>query len=203
MKQILVIYATREGQTRRIAEHAVKTLRTRQFMADPIDTAQLPAGFSLKNYHAAIVIASVHLGRHESELTDFIKRHVSELNRLPAFFFSVSLSEAGAEDPAAPPAQRGRAQANVKQMIGAFLAETGWTPAQIKPLAGALMYSKYNFAIRFVMKRIARKEGKPTDTSRDYEFTDWEDLDRTVNGFAEGLLETGGNTSEASNVFKS
>jgi menaquinone-dependent protoporphyrinogen oxidase len=127
---------------------------------------------------------------------------VSELNRIPAFFSSVSLSEAGAEDAAAPPAKRAQAQANVKQMIGTFLAETGWTPPQIKPLAGALMYSKYNFAIRFVMKRIGRKEGKPTDTSRNYEFTDWEDLDRTVDAFAEGLLETEGSQSGARNILE-
>jgi menaquinone-dependent protoporphyrinogen oxidase len=30
------------------------------------------------------------------------------------------------------------------------------------------------------MKRIARKAGAPTDTSRDYQFTDWAALDRFV-----------------------
>ena len=30
------------------------------------------------------------------------------------------------------------------------------------------------------MKRIARKAGAPTDTSRDFEFTDWAALDRFV-----------------------
>ena len=39
---------------------------------------------------------------------------------------------------------------------------------------------RYNFLIRFVMKRIARKAGAPTDTSRDYEFTDWSTLDAFV-----------------------
>jgi menaquinone-dependent protoporphyrinogen oxidase len=28
------------------------------------------------------------------------------------------------------------------------------------------------------MKRIARKQGGPTDTSRDYEFTNWDDVAR-------------------------
>jgi menaquinone-dependent protoporphyrinogen oxidase len=48
------------------------------------------------------------------------------------------------------------------------------------PVAGALAYSRYNFIIRFVMKQIARKAGAPTDTSRDYELTDWPTLDRFV-----------------------
>jgi menaquinone-dependent protoporphyrinogen oxidase len=47
-------------------------------------------------------------------------------------------------------------------------------------VAGTLAYSRYNFIIRFVMKRIARKNGAPTDTSRDYELTDWAALDRFV-----------------------
>jgi menaquinone-dependent protoporphyrinogen oxidase len=37
------------------------------------------------------------------------------------------------------------------------------------------------------MKRIARKEGGPTDTSRDYEYTDWEAVDRFADAFAAKL----------------
>ena len=65
-------------------------------------------------------------------------------------------------------------------MIAVFVKDTGWQPARAMPVAGALVYSKYNFFVRFVMKRIARKAGAPTDTSRDYEFTDWAALDRFV-----------------------
>jgi menaquinone-dependent protoporphyrinogen oxidase len=34
------------------------------------------------------------------------------------------------------------------------------------------------------MKRIARKAGAPTDTSRDHEFTNWPALDRFVEDMA-------------------
>ena len=67
--------------------------------------------------------------------------------------------------------------------------ETGWRPARVLPVAGALAYSRYNFLIRFVMKRIARKAGAPTDTSRDYEFTNWPALDTFIR---EGALAAGG-----------
>jgi menaquinone-dependent protoporphyrinogen oxidase len=63
-------------------------------------------------------------------------------------------------------------------MIDVFIQETGWTPARALAVAGALAYSQYNFLVRFVMKRIARRAGAPTDTSHDYEFTDWATLDR-------------------------
>ncbi|MEO8257290.1 MAG: flavodoxin domain-containing protein [Acidobacteriota bacterium] len=65
-------------------------------------------------------------------------------------------------------------------MIDVFVEETAWRPARVLPVAGALAYSRYNFLIRFVMKRIARKAGAPTDTSRDYEFTDWSVLDAFI-----------------------
>ena len=40
----------------------------------------------------------------------------------------------------------------------------------------ALLYRQYNFFMRWVMKRIAAKAGGDTDTSRDYEYTDWNDV---------------------------
>ena len=66
-------------------------------------------------------------------------------------------------------------------MIDAFLHETGWHPSKVRGVAGALSYTKDNFLIRFVMKRIAKAQGVSTDTSRDHELTDWEALDHIVN----------------------
>jgi hypothetical protein len=92
----------------------------------------------------------------------------------------VSLSEAGAEDEDAPPERRKQAADDARRMIDAFLEETKWHPSRIKAVAGALMYSKYNFLVRLVMKRIARAAGGDTDTSRDYDYTNWADLDSLV-----------------------
>jgi menaquinone-dependent protoporphyrinogen oxidase len=70
--------------------------------------------------------------------------------------------------------------------MNGFLAETGWKPSVTKVVAGALPYTRYNWFIRRVMKRIAAKAGGDTDATRDYEYTDWQDL----RGFTEqfGLL---------------
>ena len=43
-------------------------------------------------------------------------------------------------------------------------------------MAGALPYTRYNWLIRRVMKRIAAKAGGDIDTTRNYEYTDWQDL---------------------------
>ena len=47
-------------------------------------------------------------------------------------------------------------------------------------MAGALPYSKYSWWKRWMMRRIVAKAGGDTDTSRDYEYTDWNDLSEFV-----------------------
>jgi hypothetical protein len=101
----------------------------------------------------------------------FARRHRDALTRLSAAFVSVTLSEAGAEDSKRSDADRRTAAADAQRMIDVFVEETGWQPEHALPVAGALVYSKYNFLVRFLMKRIARPARRPT--SRDYEFTDW------------------------------
>lgn len=180
MKPILVLYATREGHSRRISEHLAATIRARSLAAEVVDAGHLPSPFSLGGYTAAMLVASVHLGKHEAEMTEFVKRYRADLERMPSAFLSVSLSEAGAEDPKAPPLQREQAAADVRRMMQEFLAETGWHPTETRAVAGALLYTKYTFLMRFVMKMIAMRAGGDTDTAHDYEYTDWEALDRLV-----------------------
>lgn len=180
MKPLLILYATREGQTQRIAEHLAEAARARGFAAEAVNVV---AGkdISLEPYSAVIIAASVHMQRHEKEMVRFVKRHREQLERMPAAFLSVSLSEAGAEDPRATPEARAKSAADVEMMIQRFLNETGWQPSTIQAAAGALMFTKYNPLLRLVMKQVGRSAGC-ADTSRDYEFTDWKALD--------GLIDT-------------
>ncbi len=177
MKPVLVLYATREGQTRSIAEYLAAIIRTRGFTASVFDAAHLPPEFKLEDYSLAVLAASVHQQRHESEIVNFVKRHRAELESMPTTFLSVSLSEAGVEDDEASRESRAKAAVDVRAMIDEFLDETGWQPSKIKAVAGALMYTKYNFLVRLVMKRIAKAAGESTDVSHDHVFTDWAALD--------------------------
>ena len=159
MKPVLILYATREGHTHRVADRLAGTVRSHGLSADTIDAAHVPEGFDLGDYGAAIVCASIHGGKHEREVLKFVKCHVLELHEIPSAFVSVSLSEAGAEDTGAPPERRAKAAADVQKMIEVFLKETGWRPTLIRAVAGALLYTKYSFLLLFVMKRIAGKPG--------------------------------------------
>jgi len=191
MKPIGVFYATREGHTHKIAERVAEDLRKRGFEAEVKDLRG-EAAIDLKNFSSAILAASVHIGRHEPEMLEFVKQHRAELEAIPAAFLSVTLSEAGAERANATPEEHARFVADVQGMLDRFFKDTGWHPQRVKPVAGALLYTKYNFLIRFVMRRIARKAGAATDTSRDYEYTDWVALDHFVDELAREISQATG-----------
>ena len=135
------------------------------------------------------LIVTVHRAAHEREIVEFVKDHLDVLNHMPTAFLSLSLSEAGAEDEKAPPERRAQAASDVKRMIDVFLQETGWHPDRIQAAAGALLFTKYNFLLRFVMKRISRQAGGATDTSKDYEYTDWKALYHFVDEFVQAIPE--------------
>jgi menaquinone-dependent protoporphyrinogen oxidase len=52
-----------------------------------------------------------------------------------------------------------------------------------KMVAGALLFTKYGWLKRRIMRHMARKAGMETDIRRDYEFTNWADLEVFAKGF--------------------
>lgn len=182
-KRIGVFFATREGQTQRIAERVASDLLALGFDVDVVDVRER-IRFPLSKYSAAVLAASVHSGNHESEMVKFVKGYRAELECLTTAFISVTLSQAGAERQDSAAAQHAKYVQDVDAMLSKFFNETQWTPTLVKPVAGALLYSRYNFLMRLIMKRIARKEHSDADTSRDYVYTDWPGLDKFVAEFA-------------------
>ena len=187
MKPVGIFYATREGQTRRIADHVAGRLRDHGVAARVRNVQDLPGALTLGKYAAVVLAASVHAGEHESEMVRFVKKHRAELERLPTAFLSVTLSEAGAEKKDASPEEQARFAADVRKMLDHFFEQTGWHPQRVKPIAGALLYTKYSIIVRFIMKRIARQAGAATDTSKDYEYTDWAALSQFIDEFVGDL----------------
>jgi menaquinone-dependent protoporphyrinogen oxidase len=187
MKPIGILYATREGHTRRIADRVAEDLRSRGFEVEIKNLRNDASTVHPNDYVAVVLAASVHIGKHEREVVKFVKKHRTELEQMPTAFLSVTLSEAGAEMSGKTPQERARFSADVQKVIEKFFEETGWRPERVKPVAGALLYSKYNVLVKFVMRRIAKAVGAAVDTSRDYDYTDWVGLDRFADELADEL----------------
>lgn len=182
MKPVLIVYATRTGHTQRIASHLADALRTRGYGADMFDACHAPEP-SLKNYGAVILAASVLYGRHQRELIRFARRHRVELTRMPGMLLSVSLSQATAEDAAAPEPVRRAARRQTQRAIDQLLDATGVRPDVIAPVAGALLYTRYRPLKRWLMQTMSRLTGRATDTSQDHVYTNWAGVDQLVTSF--------------------
>ena len=71
-------------------------------------------------------------------------------------------------------------------MLGKFFEETQWLPrSQSRWRAPSLHAIQFSGPPHH--ERIARKAGAATDTSRDYDYTDWVGLDKFVEELAEEI----------------
>lgn len=177
MDPVLIVYATREGHTHRIAKHIAEILEADGYASVVADAANLEGPADFGDIRCVILAASVHADHHEDEMVGFVRRYRESLARRHTAFISVSLTEATAEDPRRSRKEREEAGWTARQMIEGFFEETGWRAERSYPVAGALLYSRYGRAMRWMMARIARNAGADTDTSHDYVYTDWDALD--------------------------
>ena len=175
MANVLIVYATKDGQTSKIAQRMAATLRKEGHEATLFDADHDSSLLDLERFDVAVVGGPIHAGGYPRSVVKFVRHHRQFLEHIPSAFFSVGLAVASRTSD-------GRAQ--TLEVIDKFSQKTGWRPARIELIAGALPYSKYNPLIRFIMRRIAAKEGGDVDTSRDYEYTDW----KAVENFARKLV---------------
>ena len=177
MSRILLLYASVEGQTELIADRVAHTLREKGHSVDMLPADTDPARFDAATYDGVIVGASIHYGHHPAYLRALVRRQRGVFEARPNAFFSVSLS-AGGPRPKPAAAQR---------YIDKFLRKTGWKPQLVASFAGAVKYSLYGPIKRRVMIVFVGLGGGETDTSRDYEYTDWAAVERFAGEFAQRL----------------
>jgi menaquinone-dependent protoporphyrinogen oxidase len=169
MGRILILFATIDGQTARIADHMAEVLRSEGHKVVTRPARVADAADDTASFDGVIVGCGIRYGSYAKYLAPIVQRSVAPLGT-PTAFFSVCLS---ADGPGAKPA-------TAKGYVDAFLCETAWRPLQVESFGGALLYRRYNPFTRFMMRMISGIAGGETDTTRDYEYTDWE----AVAGFA-------------------
>lgn len=182
MASVLVVYASHDGQTRKIAERIAMVLRVRRHLVEVLDADRLPERLDSDRFQAVFVGSPLHGKGYLRPVVRFAQEYRAALQHLPTLFFSVGLAILS---------KTGDGRAQTREVVDKFVAETGWRPRRVELVAGALPYTKYNFFIRFVMKRISKAEGGDTDTSRDFEYTDWGAVDRFAVDFVEEVTGAG------------
>ena len=169
---VLIVYGTTEGQTRKIAEWMAGHARKRGHETELRDSAAADSGLNLERFDAFIVAASVHQEHHQAAVRDFVMAHRRALEAKPAAFISVSLSsvlEGG--------------QAEAKKYVATFLAATGWQPERTLLLGGALRFTEYDYFQEQIVRFIVMRDGGAPGGGGDREFTDWNALGTFLDGF--------------------
>lgn len=181
MARLLIVYGTTEGHTALVARRLAEVIQQEGCDVELHESKEI-RGTTLKGpFDGVLIGGSVHAGDHQSSLREFVKHNREMLGATPSAFFSVSLAAAEVDAEAS-----GEAQVAVDK----FIRETGWHPERVELIAGALVYTQYNLFIRHLMKLIAKHEGRTElDTSRDYDFTDWDAVERFGRSFAQRLRQ--------------
>ena len=177
--RILAVYGSDYGQAEAVLRRVAGVLASRGHDVTVFKGNAVPAGLAVEGFDGVVIAASVIMGRYQAYIREFVRRHAAALRARPGAFISVN----GAS-PESNLAWRSAAQ----QYVAEFLKNTAWAPRWTATFSGALRYRRYGLVTRWIMKMISRRNGGPTDTTQDYEFTDWNAVDRFANDLA-GALE--------------
>jgi menaquinone-dependent protoporphyrinogen oxidase len=176
MSSILMVYGSTHGQTGRIVERLASNLTVAGHRVTTWKGDQLPARPVLAGYDGYVIAGSVRYGKYQPYLVEFARANAERLSAMPSVFVSVCGALIG--DWAAGPAEARKYEASFQRL-------TGWTPSLARSLPGALNYTRYGMLTRFIMQMISRRTGRPTDTSRDWDGTDWAAVDRLAGEIGE------------------
>tara|TARA_B100000073_G_scaffold162485_1_gene134404 strand:+ start:415 stop:897 length:483 start_codon:yes stop_codon:yes gene_type:complete len=157
-----------DGHTKTICEKILSYSKTSQVDILPIDS-----NINIKDYDTVVIGASIRYGKYREEIFEFIKENEELLNSKDNAFFSVNV--------VARKENKNKPETN--PYLIKFLNKISWQPKILDVFAGKIDYPKYKFLDKYAIKFIMWITKGPTDTSKVYEFTDW----NRVKSFAEKL----------------
>ena len=173
---VLLLYATHDGQARRIATRIADRLVEQGIAATPQDLAAgVPAAEQLLAAPLITVVAAVRYGRHRPAAERLLAAYTRSGSVAPLIFISVSLT---ARKP-------NRNSIETNQYLRKSLSHHRVTPVLATAIPGRLDYPRYGWLDRQIIRLIMKLTGGPTDPRSCTEFTDWNVVDTVANRIAE------------------
>ncbi|SJZ70681.1 protoporphyrinogen oxidase [Consotaella salsifontis] len=187
-------YATRDGQSKKIAEQVAHHLVNRGIPTVALDLMERndPAA-GVEPGGPVVAILALRYGHHLPEGIRFLKALANTPDAPPLFLASVNLT--------ARKAGKDGADSNV--YLRKLIAHLGLKPVLATAFAGRLDYPRYKPFDRFMIRLIMRMTGGPTDPSTIVEYTDWAKVEAFAAAIAafrpdgEHASADGGNSSPA------
>ena len=164
MINTLIIYSTTDGQTKLICNKII----SENFKQDEVRLCSLADSSKedLSKYKKIIIGASIRYGKHNTELLKFTNINKDMFNRIKSAFFSVNVV-------ARKPLKN---TPSTNPYVKKFLNKTLWKPTKVGVFAGKVNYPAYKFLDKHMIRFIMWLTKGPTNISKSYEFTNWNDV---------------------------
>jgi menaquinone-dependent protoporphyrinogen oxidase len=131
---------------------------------------------TIDDFDAILVGGSINNRQHRPEVLEFVREHRDAITARPNGFFQVSMASA-------VKSEWGRE--GVQMFVDQLTEETGWEPDRIGRFAGAIKYPRYGRFLRLGFLAYSALSTGDTDTAREYEYTDWDEVERFAVEFGE------------------
>jgi len=164
-QKIGIIYATVDGQTLKICNYIIDSLRQKQKKVEMYSIDDFNG--NITDYDILIIGASIRYGVHNEKISKFILNNKEALNTIKTAFFSVNLV-ARKPDKNLP---------DTNPYLVKFIEKINWRPDVLDVFAGKLDYKSYPFWDRIMIKLIMKMTKGPTKTDQPIEYTDWNRVD--------------------------
>jgi menaquinone-dependent protoporphyrinogen oxidase len=169
--KVLVIYATVDGQTGKIARFIldeVNKLGHKAVLIDADDQSEI----SFAGADAVILAASVHQRRHPKNFETFLAEHKADLEKQKTLLMSVSLSAAFPE---------GLEEAG--EYVIEMKMRTGFTSDAELLVGGAIRSNDYDYFAKQVVRHVVLRNRPYDPNEGEHEFTDWQVLSSEISKF--------------------
>ena len=163
MTETLIIYSTTDGQTIKICNKLAEENSSDNVKVCSLNNVDKE---DLDRYNKIIIGASIRYGKHNQNVLDFVKRKIKILNKAKTAFFSVNVVARKKE----------KNTPLTNPYVIKFIKQTNWQPTKIGVFAGRVDYPSYRLFDKYIIRFIMWLTKGPTDISKSYEFTNWEEV---------------------------
>lgn len=171
-----LVYATRDGQSRRIATRIAEQLSRRGISVVPHDLAErIPSVEDLTRAPLVAAVLAVRYGKHLPEGLQFVANYRACQAPPLLVLASVNLT---ARKP-------GKDTAQGNAYLRKLIAQYGLEPVLAAAFAGRLDYPRYGFIDKQVIRFIMLLTGGPTDPAAVVDYTDWGKVDEFAGRIAD------------------
>ncbi|WP_299567724.1 flavodoxin domain-containing protein [uncultured Sulfitobacter sp.] len=170
--QVLVLFASIEGQTRKIADFVDAQVRRAGHESTLVDASEKRAVVTFEGYDTVILAAPVHERRHPPNFEIVLTASRADLAARRTMMISVSLG-------AAFPELREEAQEYLEEMK----MRTRLQPDAEVLVGGAVRPSSYGYYETEVLRHAVLRNQNIDPRTQEHEFTDWDMLEDAVGSF--------------------